>query len=251
MVNQLNESNQLRVKQFIISNLDISGFSYGNLKNENKIVRFIEHNDEIVGLYIIINNLYITYVVAENCPLGGVELLICDAQNYIHTAGTIINGNVDLFKKYYKLGANYQNDVAVIYEQTPVKSDGRARFMDNADLPQYIKSISKIDEFPSRPDEEYRKTINDIQSRVAVVEIDGEIVAAASLVSISELSAVVTSVFCLKEHRGNGYARSALDLLLEKYNNRSIYIFFSNPIAKQIYIERGFQINNKLLMFSK
>lgn len=68
-------------------------------------------------------------------------------------------------------------------------------------------------------------------------------VASARVTGISETTAVIISVWVMKEYRGKGIARQMIQRIIQQFSNeiRDVYIFYSNPIAARIYLANGFE----------
>lgn len=245
----MNESNRDLIVEFVKNNIKISGFTYGNLADDNALVRYVEIGGSIVAMYIITREKYITYTIPANTDVDVIDMLMKDSYNYHFVEGTIIGQELSYVGNYYDFNrTNYINEVATIYENESIKSIN-ARYLRKDEVKKYANAINTIEEFPRRSVEAIKSSM--IGSKVAVVEIDGEIVSGATLTAISELGGVIVSVFTVESQRRKGYALDCINLLLDDYNQRTISLFFSNPAAKKLYTDRGFEVVDKLYMFNR
>lgn len=245
----MNDTNRDLVVEFVKNNIKISGFTYGNLSDDDALVRYVEVEGSIVAMYIITREKYITYTIPAGTNLDVIDMLMKDSYNYKFVEGTIIGQDLSYVANYYDFNrTNYINEVATIYEEESVNSN-HARYIREDELEKYASAINTIEEFPKRSIEAIKSSV--LASLVAVVEINGEIVSGATLTAISELGGVIVSVFTVESQRRNGYALDCINVLLHDYNQRTISLFFSNPAAKKLYTERGFEVVDKLYMFNR
>ncbi len=171
-------------------------------------------------------------------------------KRYKHTSGTVIGDYKRIMKKHYFLSEKCENEVATLVNYKPKDRDKiNSRYLTSSEAENYAKSRVEIAEFSDFEGvKQFKESMKD--NRVAVVERDGRIVSGATLCAISDRMAVIIAVFTLEKYRGNGYAREAVKLLLEDYaSTRTIFIFFTNPVAKKLYLDMGFKVEDKLIMF--
>ncbi len=246
----LTEENWEETMTFIKENIKRSGFVLGNIEL-NSITYIHRKNQEIVALCNIYLSMYCTYFVKQGLAEQDIEQIVIKMQEYEHRGGTVIGNYEHIFKKYYKLPKNSQNEVATLVDSSiKFKKNTNVRYLTNEDADKYFYAINSIEEFKA-------VQINDVLNNLKNAKmvgyfIDGELVAASTLSAISNMTAVVTGVFTIKEARGHGYARSTLEYLLADYaEGKTISIFFSNPIAKKIYLELGFKVDENLIMFDE
>lgn len=246
----INHNTISEARQFITDNISRSGFAYGNLFAENAETYVLRKEERIVGLANIINNHYCTYLIPTNTESNTVEQMLLEMKEYKHIGGTVIGDYIDLFRKYYNLPDNYLNQVATLANNTgkhQTLHDVQYLTIDECD--SYKEELLKINEFNIEPE----TLVDRIESsQIVIAKNKNQVVAGASLVAISDISAVVTSVFTEEKHRGHGYATDCVKKLINDYAaGRTIFIFFSNPIAKHIYLGLGFEVKDTLLMFDE
>lgn len=240
------------VKEFVISNMKRSAFMYGNLFNDKSETYVYRDGEQIIAAANIIDNMYCTYLFPENTSVEVAETVVSKMVNFKHIGGTVTGDYKELFSKYYSLPHNCENEVAALDNSLgDYKLNRESQYINDEHLEDYFQAISKIDEFnQDRGIEDYRRVLN--TAEVAAIFENKQIIAAASLSAISDKSAVVTGVFTDPEFRLGGLATECVKRLLQDYaKGRTILIFFSNPIAKHVYLKLGFEVNDKLLMFDQ
>lgn len=246
---KVNQENYQQTKQFVINNLERSGFIYGNLDIEGAVNYIKLVDGQIVAMTNIINNRYCTYLFPVNCPKAVMEEVIKFMSSIPHSGGTVIGDYYQLFDEYYSLPANAINEVAVLKLKDNKYESQIADYLTIDDAQVYEQAVNTIEQFAARD----LDSVVDMFSRSKVVGIKkaGQIVSSASLSSISDVNAVITGVFTITGHEGQGYAKDCVIKLLEDYaSDRTITIFFSNPIAKQLYLSLGFAVNEQLIMYN-
>ncbi len=243
-------SNYQQAEAFVLKHLKRSGFIYGNLSAESSESYIYTKEDEILAMTNSFNGKYCTYLFPENTEQPVIEQVIKFMRNHGHIGGTVTGAYKQIFEQYYNLPSNCQNEVASLEGLSePFKLDHRVQYIDSSYFEQYYNSIKTITEF--KRDEESTRT--SLETSTVVASFKGDmIVSAASLTAISDKTAVVTSVFTHPEYRNQGHAKDCVKQLLNDYaDGRTILIFFSNPVAKQLYLHLGFKVEDKLLMFEK
>ncbi len=247
----LNNENWEETMAFIEKNIKRSGFVLGNIQLDYSQTFIHRVDNQIVALCNIYVERYCTYFISPDLNDQQVEEIVLKMQNYLHIGGTIIGDYAHIFKKYYSLPKNYSNEVAILENSNnQFTKDKNVRYLTVNDAEEYFKKVNLIHEFKAVQINDVLNMIKD--SKVIGYYKNGELVAAANLAALSDLTGVVTGVFTIPSERGHGYARSALEYLLADFaKGRTISIFFSNPIAKKIYLDLGFKINENLIMFNE
>lgn len=245
----VDQTNTEQAKQFIIQNLSRSGFIYGNF-NSTDAENYIKIVDgQIVAMTNIMNSCYCTYLFPAGTSNQVVRSVIEFMKNKEHIGGTVIGDYYDIFNDYYQLPANAVNEVAVLTVENNQFKSKQATYLTIADTEKYKRALDKIVEFAPKSIEQVATMFS--SSKVVGIKRDDQVVSAATLSSISDINAVVTGVFTVKEHEGHGLAKDCVNKLLEDYaTGRTITIFFTNPIAKQMYLNLGFKVNEKLIMYN-
>lgn len=246
----VDETNIMQTKEFVLHNLKRSGFIYGNLSDSNATSYILEKQGQIVAMANVLNEMYCTYLFPEHTENEVIYEVLSFMQSIPHISGTVTGNYLDVIQDYYNVGTNGINEVASL-ELTENSFDSKyAQYLDKSDCQGYKLAVDTIKEFNPRSLENIENGFD--RSKVVAIKKDGKIISAATLAAISDVTAVVTSVFTVKGEEGKGYARDCLNKLLGDYaNNRTILIFFSNPIAKQLYLSLGFAVNDQLIMFKK
>lgn len=239
-------------KSFVEKHLKRSGFIYGNLEMVGSQTYIFKNSNS--NIYAVANTLsgqYLTYLFPKKTKLEDVKHVIESMQQVEHHGGTVIGDYSNILSMYYELPHNFMNEVASLsLENNPNLIDNDVDYLVSEDIDDYVVSLNQISEFQPR-------SLNSINQQfgnsvVSGLKIDGKIVSSANLTSISNKTAVITGVFTLKEYEGNGYAKRCISKLLNDYGKgRTILIFFSNPIAKQLYLNLGFEVDEKLIMYSE
>lgn len=244
----VDEQNIERTKEFVIRNLKRSGFIYGNLFDSTARSYILEKDGKIVAMANVLNEMYCTYLFPENTADEIVNEVISKMQQVPHIGGTVTGNYYEHLKPYYKLEANAINEVASLEITNNEFESKYAEYLERSESADYKLAVDTITEFQPRSEKQIENMF-DI-SKVVGVKQDGKIISAATLAAISDLTAVVTGVFTVKGQEGKGYAKDCLHKLLGDYaDNRTILIFFTNPIAKQLYLSLGFTVDEQLVMF--
>lgn len=242
-------------KQFLHNNLKYCGFALGALDIAGSIVRINVKQDKIVCMYTIISEKYITYVVPSGCDKNYLVEMIEDSLNYKFTSGTVIGEYSDILDKYFDLPSNHMNEVASISNANSnanfcFTEHSEVKYLREEDIEIYTSAINTISEFKTQTFEEYKGVLT--RASIVVVWENDKIIAGSTITSVSDVNAVITSVFVVDGYRRKGLARKCVETLLAKYlQNRTISIFFNNPNAKDLYLKLGFDINEKLIMFDR
>ncbi len=244
------KANFEEASSFILSNLKRSAFMYGNLSHANAASYIYRENGQILAMANIIEDRYCTYLFPENTKDQVVEAVIEAMKQYKHIGGTVTGRYKDIFAKHYKLPSNCENEVASLdnfNSKLHVVND--IQDIDVAHVDKYYDAIKTIKEF----NKDYEEVKSSFARSKVVAAFDGDkIVSAATMSSLSDKTGVVTSVFTRSDYRGQGHAKDCVRKLLNDYaEGRTLLIFFTNPIAKQIYLDLGFKVDDKLIMFNQ
>ncbi len=246
---KVDQSNMKQAKQFVIENLKRSGFTYGNLTHPQAVSYLNIKNEQIVAMTNCLSSKYVTYLFPENTTDEVVIETIEYMQDKPHIGGTVTGDYYDIFNKYYSMPSNAVNEVATFeLKHKPNYNFGQVERLTIEEAINYKQSIDRIKEFPIRSLESIKEAFE--RNYVVGIKEDDKILSAATLTSISDKTAVVVSVFTVPEAEGKGYATKCISKLLNEYaENRTILIFFSNPIAKKVYLNLGFEVDDTLLMY--
>lgn len=247
---RVDKTNIERTKQFIIKNLKRSGFIYGNLNEATSENYIYERDGQILAMANIIRNQYCTYLFPENTNLQVVNDVITYMQQFKHHGGTVTGDYYHILEKYYNLPKNAVNEVASLEILKPnytITDD--VVYLNQGDIDRYKQSLDSIKEFQPR---DYQSVVEMFgRTKITAIENQGEIISSACMSAISDKTAVITGVFTISGHEGKGYASSCVSKLLNDYaGGRTILIFFSNPIAKHVYLNLGFEVDDKLIMYN-
>ncbi len=249
---KVDDSNIKQTKMFILENLKRSGFTYGNLMNP-QAVSYIKYNDQkqIIAMTNVLDNKYCTYLFPLHTAKSVVREVLDYMQGINHIGGTVTGDYFEIFSEYYQLPDNAVNEVATLNLTEEYKADcSEVVELTQEDVESYKRNIDKIKEFPSRSSESITQAFE--RSYVVGIKVDGEVVSSATLTAISDKTAVVVSVFTVPNYTGKGYASKCVSKLLKQYGNgRTTLIFFSNPVAKQIYLNLGFEVDDTLIMYDQ
>lgn len=246
----VDNTNIERAKKFIKGNLKRSGFMYGNLLDSSAVSYILELGDEIVAMTNVLEDKYCTYLFPKDTP----ELIVRETIEFMadkkHTGGTVIGDYYHIFKDYYKLSDNAINEVASLEVTNNQFQSEYAEYLTQEDIKAYKQALDTITEFEYRTMEAVEESFK--RSVTVGIKSGDTIVSAATLTAISDISAVVTGVFTIRSEEGKGYAKDCLGRLLKDYgSNRTILIFFTNPVAKQLYLNLGFEVEDKLIMYGE
>lgn len=246
---KVDETNYQLTKQFIIDNLDRSGFTYGNLDLEDTTSYIKVVNGRIVAMTNLIPNSNCTYMFPESTSEPIIREVINFMSDKPHSGGTVIGEYSQILKDYYELPDNAINEVATLMVTENNYKSYQAEYLTSADVEIYKTARDTIVEFQPQTIDKVADMF--LRTKVVGIKSEGKIISAASLSAISDVNAVVTGVFTVKEHEGKGLAKDCVLKLLEDYaTNRTITIFFTNPIAKQLYLNLGFKVDDKLIMYN-
>lgn len=250
----VDKSNIKEVNEFVINNLQRSGFIYGNLNDIRSVSYILKRDGQIVSMANVLNDKYCTYLFPVGTSPEDVEYTIMQMKDKEHTNGTVIGEYYDILSKYYSLPQNAINEVASLSVKDLtnflVDEEYKVDYITGEDVDDYKQAIDTISEFPNRSYELIEEAFS--CSKVVCLKKENKIVSSASLTAISDKTAVITSVFTIKSEENKGYAKSCIRKLICEYGKeRMILIFFSNPIAKQMYLDLGFEVKDKLIMFNK
>lgn len=251
-----------KLLNFIYENNKKSTFILSNLSIENKVVRYGVVQENIIGMYIIVNEKFITYLFADDASAANSELLISDAINYPHISGTVVNPEVSSFKQYYQGDFEPDETEADSWcELATIKSLDIKPLITNDQylvcklefdrIDEYIEGLKTANVFPGITTETVKRMYPN--TLTYVVWDQGKIIAGANLSVGSHKHRLVTGVFTNPSYENQGLATSLVSkLLVDNQKPDCIYsIFFTNPVAKHIYLKLGFEVENKLLLFKR
>ncbi len=246
---KVDQTNIEQTKQFVINNLKRSGFIYGNLTHPEATSYIDIKDDKIVAMTNSLSGKYVTYLFPKNTNEQVIRETIEYMQNKPHIGGTVTGDYYDIFNEYYSLPNNALNEVASLSAESTKFSAKHARYATNEDVESYTSAINTIEEFSvTRTNESIKEMFS--RSKTVLIKKDDKVISGATLSSISDKTAVVTGVFTVKGEEGKGYARDCMSKLLKDYaEGRTILIFFSNPIAKKLYLSLGFEVDDTLIMY--
>ncbi|WOO89017.1 hypothetical protein R2F61_09135 [Mollicutes bacterium LVI A0078] len=248
---KVDESNIKRTKQFIIENLKRSGFIYGNLSDAASENYIYERDGEILAMTNVIGNQYCTYLFPENTSIEVVEDVIKFMVKVEHQGGTVTGDYYDIISKYYNVPSNARNEVASLQvTEANYKLNNEVNYLSTSDIDNYKQSLDTIKEFAPH---DYKSVVEMFErTQVTAIKKDNQIISSACLSAISDRTAVITGVFTIEGHGAKGYASDCVSKLLNDYApGRIILIFFSNPVAKHVYLNLGFEVDDKLIMFNE
>lgn len=244
----VDDTNIDKTKEFVLRNLKRSGFIYGNLLDSGACSYILEKEGQIVAMANVLNEMYCTYLFPENTDLQIVDEVLNYMQAIPHSGGTVTGNYYDNISQYYHLEKNAINEVASLEITDNNFESQYALYLDKSESEDYKLAVDTIVEFQPRSDAAIASMFD--TSKVVGIKQEGKIISAATLAAISDVTAVITGVFTVKGEEGKGYAKDCLYKLLGDYaNNRTILIFFTNPIAKQLYLSLGFTVDEQLIMF--
>ncbi len=250
MIVEVDQTNLNQTKQFIKENLKYSGFLYGNLEMEGAENYIYLSGNQIVAMTNNLNHKYVTYLIPPTTNEKIARELIEFMQTNVHSGGTVIGDYFDILNDYYELPANAINEIATIENGEVTANHQDIEYLTLRDVIEYKQALDTITEFQPR---DLASVVTMFENSIVVgIKVDGKIVSAATLSALSEVNAVVTGVFTIKSEEGNGYAKAVVSKLLADYGQgRTISIFFTNPIAKHIYLSLGFEVEEHLIMFNR
>lgn len=251
-----------KLLNFIYENNKKSTFILSNLSTENKVVRYGVVQKKIIGMYIIVNEKFITYLFADDASVANSHHLISDALNYPHISGTVVNPQVSSFKQHYQADfepgeteADSWCELATInsMEIKPLITNNQYLVckLEFNRIDEYIEGLKAANVFPGITAETVKQMYPN--TLTYVVWDKGKIIAGANLSVGSNRHQVVTGVFTNPNYENQGLATSLVSkLLVDNQKSGCVYsIFFINPVAKHIYLKLGFEVENKLLLLSE
>lgn len=247
----INIGEKQKVRSFLNSNLSYCGFALGNIDMENCIIRIREDNSNIICMYTIILEKFITYVALPNCEEKFIIEMIKDSLKYKFIEGTIIGNYSNILRRYFELPKNYMNEVAYIFgNDKKFENHTDVQELKIENIEEYKNAINSIKEFKNQSVEYYKDSF--YRSKMVVIFDNDKIVAGATISALSDTNGVIIGVFTVEGYRRLGYAKKCVETLLAKYlNNRTICIFFNNKNAKDLYLKIGFNISENLIMFNR
>lgn len=249
---QLNRKNEERVRFFIKKNIKKSLFIYGSLNLENIVLRFLERNEDIIGLYLISKEKYITFLFSDTITQEEENKILLDAQKFKHSEGTVVNPHLETFANFYEI---VKEDKGIL-EVADLKPNKRYEVSEDIELlnikdeiqrKEYVSVAATVGfNYSERFAKDYK------EAKIYVIrDEDNRIISSAIVTAMSEYTAVIVGVFTVSEHRNSGYATKLLHHLIgeNQTNNRMFFIFFNNPRARSIYLNIGFNITSQMIMF--
>lgn len=244
---ELNQENKQDFIDLILDNINRSSFLYANISNETQKTFGLYRQDELVGLFNIVYDKYITYLFSENATISEVKQILDFAQDIPHIEGTVVGEYEYHFEQYYEKFKVNEIATLSLKENNPFKFSSRVQPLTPEYYQTYIDTVTKIFDTNQTVDD-----IKDLNKYYIIVD-DNKIISGCTLTSISEKTAVITTVFTVEECRNQGLAKECISHLLAENceYDREIMLFFTNPVAKNLYLNLGFKVNDKLLMFSK
>ncbi len=234
---------------FIITNIKRSGFIYGNIKNQSCEIYIKKREDKIIALTTLYNKQFLSFLFSEDIKDQEVDTVLSFSSKLSHIGGTIIGDYKKYIEKYFYLPNNYQNEVATITNYKKQEDNNiDVVILDESYINKYVKAINKIEEFDNTTIDIMKKRFQD--SCIVAVIKDDKIISSATLTSISDKTGVIISVFTDEDYKRQGFASACVQKLLDMYaKDRTLFIFFSNPHAKKLYLAQGFKVNDRLIMF--
>ncbi|MGR5985682.1 GNAT family N-acetyltransferase [Bacillus cytotoxicus] len=113
------------------------------------------------------------------------------------------------------------------------------------DVERIMHLRNNIEEFPQSKQSEkiLRQSLETNTGRTYYIEENGEMVSSASTSAENSLSAMIVGVCTHPDYRGKGYASYILQKMIQdfKKEERTLCLFYNNPVAGRIYKRLGFQ----------
>lgn len=246
MIEQTNENVEI-VKQFIKDNISKSTFILGNLQNPTQQTYFLNRDENIVGLFNIINNKYISYLFANEISKKEQEKIFEFANKFKHQEGTIVNVEENLISNYYNNIKSNELSVLTLKKNNKYKFSSRVEEL----KPKYYESyFAGCEQAFNKKIQE--SDLNELNKYYVIID-DNKVVSTCCLTAISDQTAVVTTVYTVDGYKRQGLAEECIGHMLASNCEveREIMIFYSNPHAKSLYNKLEFNGNNTLYMFEK
>lgn len=254
--------NDEKLLQFINHNIERSTFILNNLTVSNKVIRGVVVNGQIRGMYLIANEIFITYLLDDVISREECTKLVKDANTYPHLNGSVVNPNFDIFKDNYVYDVDEgESDEQAWCELATVRrsqiqpkicnNDYKLTKLEYEQIDLYMESLKKANVFHGIKKDDIQRSYP--TTTTYVVWDENQIIGGASLTTATDLVGVVTAVFTNPNYRSQKIATTVVSELLTDYqNDDGIYmIFFNNPLAKDMYLKLGFTVKDKLLIIKK
>lgn len=239
--------------EFIESNLNKSSFILNNLMIDDKVVRYLKRGNDIIGMYIIIKQKFATYLFSDNATIEEYSLLVADANNYHHLTASVINPILQPFVAYYIFDDDGEWCEVANVEQlqiTPKIYDCEYQItkLEFERIDDYMYGLREADVFPGIIVDTIRQMYD--YTLTYVMWDNNKIIGAASLTTGDLRMQVITDVYINPKYEGQHLATTLVSkLLVENQKAGGIYsIFFTNPVAKHIYLNLGFEVSDKMLL---
>ncbi len=134
------------------------------------------------------------------------------------------------------------------------RPDTTVRYASTDDVEALMRLYEAIDEFVTSDAQadEIRASLTAGHRTVAIIEVDGRIVATASTAAENSRSAMIVGVATHPDFRHRGYARTCLSYLVRRFlaENRILCLFYDNPDAGRLYRQIGFRETDRWAIFS-
>ncbi len=239
---------------FINENIDKSTFILSSINNPKSIIRYLSDEKQIVGMYVIIEKLYITFLFSEQIDNRAIMMLIKDAQDYEHIGGTVVSDQIELFASEYSIDKDKICDVATLEKSVfnkQAEHDLNVVKLEYSQIDLYINALKDAGVFPNTTAMSVKKIFDSAVIYVALE--DEKIISGVTISTGATTNQVITAVFTHPDYRNQKIATTLLThALIDNNQTNGIFsIFFNDPIAKRIYLNLGFKINDKLLMLTK
>ncbi|EFF41432.1 GNAT family N-acetyltransferase [Mycoplasmopsis alligatoris] len=240
---------------FIIGDIEL----YWKKGHKDTFVYFSEQDNKINSIYLVYFKTLLIYTTSE---LNYQDLFKLNSLHEIvnvlclddYTQGQFKN-YLDFSKtKYYlkteeALAFNYKNFTRENFQSKPLLVEDVAAFLESK------KQINEFKMLGNSSDDDLKNYTEKLKNNTFisyVIKKDNKIIASASSDSWSDKVACITGVFCLEEYRKNKYASDCLkNLVYHIVNNKKLtpLLFTDSPIAKQMYLNLGFELLDKLYLY--
>jgi predicted GNAT family acetyltransferase len=240
-----NEDNLELVQDFLINQQNSAPFIDSNLLGAGMEVYFLKHEEKIVGLYSIINNHYISFLVCDSISKSDFEFLLIDSLNKSYVEGSIVGGNHNLIKKYYKI-----NSGSTIGRLVPKENN-------KFNKSKYVRQLT-LDDFEVY--KEYYKLLgselnyDNFKLNLNKVNTYGyfkfnKLVSVASTKFSTAYFGVVGSFTTLDNQQNTDYTTAILNQMFHDLNEhtRSLYVFYNKSINDTLYKKLNFQEYDNLI----
>jgi uncharacterized protein len=242
-----------KIMKYLLKEAEFNLFIIGDIENygyNSELMTLwgvIDNDKNISGILLKYYTSFISYTYDNNiikrfAPLinigarviSGKKEIIDILKNYLCT-DKIIEEKVEFFSRMVKLNTSIR-----INDELKIK---RAEFKD---VERLIELRNKIDEFRNLPSNR-DSIINNFKlknSRAFFIEdSEGNIISSASTSAENKYSAMIVGVATLPEYRGKGYATTCVYYLSKELlnENKTLCLFYDNPVAGQIYRQLGFR----------